>query len=132
MFKVLAAGLLILAATISAPIAAPALAVAPLNASGAAAEVDIGTVADRRIGSVFAALSEGAVDPAIAAAAARAPKGDFAPTCTNAVWPNIDNACFATPDGRPARHVRMISTGYQVGESTTVLVRSPVAETVQR
>jgi len=131
MIKALAAGLLILAATISAPIAAPALAVAPFNASGAAAEVDIGTVADR-IGSVFAALFEGAIDPAIAAAAARAPKGDFAPTCTNAVWPNIDNACFATPDGRPARHVRMISTGYQVGESTTVLVRSPVAETVQR
>ena len=76
MIKALAAGMLMLAGAITAPIALPALAVEPLNAS--AAETNVLMAADR-IGGAFASLSDAAIDPAIASAAARAPKGDFAP-----------------------------------------------------
>jgi hypothetical protein len=129
MIKALAAGMLILAGAISAPFALPALAVEPLSAASAEANV---VMAADRIGMAFASLSEAAIDPAIAAAAARAPKGDFAPACANAVWPNIEAACLATADGRPARHVRTITIGYQAGGNTTVLVRLPAAEIAQR
>ena len=114
MIKALAVGTIILAALTSAPFAPRALALEPLISSGSDADVGI---ADR-IGKAFASLSEAAVDPAIAAAAARAPKGDFAPACANAVWPNIAAGCLATGDGRPARHVRTITMGYQVGENS--------------
>jgi hypothetical protein len=122
MIKVLAARML-LAGAISAPFALPALAVEPLNASVVAAD---------RVDKAFASLSEAAIDPAIASAAARAPKGDFAPACANAVWPNIEAACLVTADGRPARHVRTITIGYQAGGNTTVLVRLPAAEIALR
>jgi hypothetical protein len=127
MIKALAAGMLILAGAISAPFALPALAVEPLDASGAEA-----VIAADRIGRAFASLSETAIDPAIAAAAARAPKGDFAPACANAVWPDIEAACLATADGRPARHVRTVTIGYQAGDNATVLVRMPLAEIAER
>lgn len=130
MIKVLAAGMLILASAISAPFALPALAIEPLDASSADSNV-VMAAADR-IGMAFASLSEAAIDPAIAAAAARAPKGDFAPACANAVWPNIEAGCLATADGRPARHVRTITIGYLAGDNTTVLVRLPAAEIAQR
>ena len=127
MIKALAAGMLILAGAISAPFALPALAVEPLNASGAAT-----VIAADRIGRAFASLSEAAIDPAIAAAAARVPKGDFAPACANAVWPDIEAECLATADGRPARQVRTVTIGHQAGENTTILVRIPLAEIAQR
>ena len=128
MIKVLAARML-LAGAISAPFALPALAVEPLNAS--VAETNLVMAADR-IGRAFASLSEAAIDPAIDSAAARAPKGDFAPSCATAVWPKIEAGCLTTADGQPARHVRTITIGYQAGESTTVLVRLPAAEIAQR
>jgi len=127
MIKVLAAGMLILAGAISAPLALPALA-EPLNASGAETNV----VAAGRIDSAFASLSEAETDPAIASAAARAPKGDFAPACANAVWPNIEAGCVATADRRPARHARTVTIGYQAGGNATILVRLPAAEIAQR
>ena len=129
MIKALAAGMLILAAAISAPFALPALAVEPRNASVAGTNL---VIAADRIGRAFVSLSEAAIDPAIGAAAARAPKGDFAPACATAVWPNIVAACFATADGQPARHVHTITIGYQIGDNTTVLVRLPAAEIAQR
>jgi hypothetical protein len=127
MIKALAAGVLILAAVTSAPFAPPAVAAEPVTASGAATDI----IAADRIGRAFASLSEAAVDPAIAADA-RAPKGDFAPACANAVWPNIEAACLVTADGGPAPVVRTITIGYQAGENTTVLVRIPAAEIAQR
>lgn len=129
MIKALAAGMLILAGAIPAPFALPALAVEPLNASGAETEI---VIAADRIGRAFASLSEAAIDPAIAAAAARAPKGDFAPACASAVWPNIEAACLATADGRTAPHVRTITIGYQADENTTVLVRISLTEIAPR
>ncbi len=117
MIKTLAAGVLLLAAVTFAPFAPPAVAAEPVIASGA----EINIAADR-IGRAFASLSEAAVDPAIAADA-RAPKGDFAPACANAVWPNIEAACLVAADGSPAPVVRTITIGYQAGENTTVLVR---------
>jgi hypothetical protein len=132
MRKALAASLLILAATTIAATAAPALDLWGIDTSDrAAAAVELGTVADHRIDGVFAALSGSPLDPAIDAAAS-APKGDFAPACSSAVWPDIDAACLATADGRPAPRARMIAIGYQAGENTTVLVRIPSAGTAQR
>ena len=110
------------------------LLIAPFNASArAAGQIDTGTAADR-IGGAFAALSEMQPDPALAAAAARALKGDFgaAAACAGAVWPNIDAGCLSTANGAPARHVRTITIGYQADENTTVLVRVPTAEMAQR
>ena len=131
MIKALAAGMLIIAGSITAPFVLPAFAAEPPIANAAAAQTDIATAADR-IGRAFASLSEAEIDPAVAAAAARAPRGDFAPACASAVWPNIEAACLATADGRPASHVRTITIGYQVGDNTTVLVRIPAAEIAQR
>ena len=130
MRKALAASLLILAAATSAAIAAPALWGIDTS-DRAATAVEPGTVADHRIDAAFAALSGGVFDLVISPAV-QAPKGDFAPACSHAVWPDIDAACLATAHGGPAPHVRMIAIGYQAGENTTVLVRIPSAGTAQR
>ena len=126
MRKALATSLLILAATTSAAIAAPVLWI---DASDPAV-TEIRTAADR-IDGAFAALQGGVLDLVIRPVVP-APKGDFAPACSSAVWPDIDAACLATADGRPAPHVRMITTGYLAGENTIVLVRIPGARTAQR
>lgn len=131
MTKALVSGLLISAAMIATALALPASILAPFNAARAADQPGIG-VAAGRIDQAFASLSEVVVDAALAAAAAPAPKGDFAPACANALWPHIDAACLTTADGRPARHVRTITIGYLEGANTTVLVRIPVAEMAQR
>lgn len=131
MIKALAAAMLMIAGSITAPFVLPAFAAEPLDASPDAAAKDLATPADR-IGRAFASLSEARIDPAIAAAAARAPKGDFAPVCVTAVWPNIEVACLAIADRRPASHVRTITIGYRVGDNTTILVRVPAAEIAQR
>jgi hypothetical protein len=132
MIKALAAGMLIIAGSITAPFVLPAFAAEPPAANADAVGLrDVATAADR-IGRAFASLSEAEMDPAVAAAAARAPRGDFAPACASAVWPNIEAGCLATADGRPASHVRTISIGYQVGDNTTVLVRIPAPEIAQR
>jgi hypothetical protein len=128
-----ASWVLISAIAISAPFVLPS-AVAPFSASAhAAGQLDPG-VAVSRIEGVFASLADVAVDPAIATAAVRAAKGDIvvAPACVGAVWPNIDAACLATADGRPASRVRSITFGYPAGENTTVLIRFPTAEVAQR
>jgi hypothetical protein len=131
MIKALAAGMLIIAGSITTPFALPAFAAEPPAAnSDAVALRDVATAADR-IGRAFASLSEAEIDPAVAAAAARAPRGDFAPACASAVWPNIEAACLAA-DGRPVSDVRTITIGYQVGDNTTVLLRIPAAEIALR
>jgi hypothetical protein len=129
MIKALAAGTLVVGGLISAPFALPALAIGgPLNASGAEADV---VIADR-IGRAFASLSEATVEPENAAAVAGAPKGDFAPACANAPWPNIEAGCLAAANGHPASHIRTITIGYQAGDNITVLVRIPAAEIALR
>jgi hypothetical protein len=111
------------------------LMLAPLNggahAAATRAEADI---AAARIGGAFATISDATVDPAIAAAATRAQKGDLARAadCATATWPNIDASCLSTADGRPAPHVRTVTVGYQTGQSTTLLLRIPTAEIAQR
>ena len=132
MMKALASATLISVIAISTPLVF-ASTVTPFSAGAHAAGRTDTVMAASRIGKAFAALSERTVDPAIAAAAAaRAPKGDFAPACANAVWPSIDAACLATADGRPAPHVRTITIGYPEGATTTVLERIPVADIAQR
>jgi hypothetical protein len=118
----------------AAAIAAPPLSVgAPLvTIAAAAGQTEVGTAAER-IGRAFASLSEAETNPAIAAAAARASKGDLAaPACANAVWPNIAATCLATADGRPAPRVRSITIGSKAGDDTTILLRIPAAEQAQR
>jgi hypothetical protein len=132
MIKALAASMLIIAGSIAAPFVLPTFAAEPLTANAnAVAPKDFATAGDR-IGRAFASLPEAVIDRGGAAAAARAPKGDFAPACASAVWPNIEAACLATADGRPASDVRTITIGYQVGDNTIVLVRIPAAEIAQR
>jgi hypothetical protein len=127
MRKALAASLLILAATTSAAIAAPVLW--GIDTSDPAV-AEIRTAADR-IDGAFAALQGGVLDLVISPVVP-APKGDFAPACSSAVWPDIDASCLATSHGGPAPHVRMITIGYLPGENTTVLVHIPRAGTAQR
>jgi len=108
--------------------------IAPFNAPARAAAGEMGIdVASDRIGIAFASLSERDPHPAIAAAAARASKGDFgASRCNGAVWPNIDASCLSTADGSAAQPVRMITIGYQADSATTVLVRFPDGEVASR
>jgi hypothetical protein len=111
------------------------LLIAPFNASARAAggQTNVDIAADR-IGEAFASLSGVQPEAAIAAAAVRVSKGDLAaaPACTKAVWPNIDASCLSTVDGSPAPHVRTITIGYRADQNTTILVRIPAAEVVQR
>ena len=132
MIKALAAGTLLAAIAVSASVAFSASTGTPFDiGTPIASETDI--VVDR-IGGAFASASNIAVAPAILAAAARALKGNlaFVLACANAVWPNIDAACLATADGRPAPRVRMITIGYQNDANTTVIVHIPVAAVAQR
>jgi hypothetical protein len=104
--------------------------IAPFSASARAAATAGDQLAADRIGGAFAAIEERAVDPALAAAAALAAKGDLPPdsACASAVWPNIAASCLRTPDGSRGQDVRMITIGYQSDASTTVLVRYPELE----
>lgn len=111
---------------------AAALLAAPFNASARAAASSDGVAADR-IGAAFAALAEMESNPAIVSAAVRETKRDFGvPNCDGAVWPNIDAACLTRVDGAPARPARLVTIGYQAGDSTTVLMRLPAAEVAAR
>lgn len=111
---------------------AAALVMAPFNASARAAASPEGVAADR-IGAAFASIEEARPDARIAAAAARASKGDFGgPGCRGAVWPNVDASCLKRADGRPLRSVRTVTVGHQDGENTTVLVRVPAPEMAER
>ena len=133
MIRSLASGMLIFATAMSALFMLPS-AVTPFNATArAAGEPDTG-VSVSRIEGAFASLIEVAVDPVIATAAASVSRGDLAmsPACAGAIWPNIDAACLATADGRPALRVRTITIGHPAGENTTVLMRFPAAEVSQR
>jgi hypothetical protein len=110
------------------------LMISPMSRAHAASTSSEADIAAQRIGGAFATISDQAVDPAIAAAATRAVKGDLARTadCATATWPNIDASCLVTADGKPAPHVRTVTVGYQAGQSTTVLLRIPTAEVAQR
>ena len=123
MIRAFAAGMLIIAGSITAPLAVPAFAAEPLSASAKAhGATDVATAADR-IGRAFASLSEAEIGPVTPAAATRTPKGDFAPACATAVWPDIEAACLVTANRRPAAHVSTVTAGYRVGATTTALVR---------
>ncbi len=105
------------------------LMLTPSNGARAAGQADF-DVAAARIGGAFAVISNASNDPTLAVAA----KGDLkAPAdCAAETWPNIDATCLSTADGRPAPHVRAVTVGYQVGQSTTVLLRIPSNEVAQR
>jgi hypothetical protein len=110
------------------------LLMTPFNASARAAATVGPDVAVDRIGVAFASLSERQPDPAVAAAAVRASKGDLGidRACVGAVWPNIEPACLSAADGAPVEKVRMITFGYQSDPATTVVVRFPAGEVVSR
>jgi hypothetical protein len=106
---------------------AAGLLIAPFNASARAAVTVGEDVAMDRIGGAFAMIQADQTDPAIAADAAPASKGDFGldPACAGAAWPNIDASCLTGANGSKVQPVRMITIGYQSDDTTTVLVRYP-------
>ena len=72
------------------------LMISPMSRAHAASTDSEADIAAQRIGGAFATISDQAVNPAIAAAATRAVKGDLARTadCATATWPNIDASCL--------------------------------------
>jgi hypothetical protein len=123
--KVLAAAALVGACAALAGVAAPfnggARAVESMPASGIAGE---------RIAAAFAVAPAEAAAPPLGAAK----KDDLlvAAGCTGQKWPDIVPACLVTAHGAPARPVRNVAVGYQVGEATTVLVRMPAPQIASR
>ena len=88
----------------------------------------------QRIDVAFAATPAVITDAAIAAAAERAAKGDLPPglDCAGQTWPRLPGACLRTADGQASRAVRHITHSYQIDETTTVLVRTPALQVVER
>lgn len=94
-----------------------------------------GSDATDRVSLAFVSLPAGLdIDPALEAAAGRAAKGDFAerPGCFGQVWPDITAECLSKVSGSVSLPVRTVTLGYQVGQSTTVLVRTPAPEVASR
>ncbi len=108
------------------------LVLSPSNGGAHASNRNDVDVAADRIGAAFALISEATADPT--QGVEQASKGDLPKSagCAGATWPNIDAACLATADGRPAPRVRTITVGYQADQTTTVLLRIPSAEVAQR
>jgi hypothetical protein len=130
-----ASGIVASAVVISFAFAAAISPAAPLNAGASAAGVFSRGVASERIDGAFASLSMVNADPADAAIATpTTPKGDLRrlPECASSTWPNVDASCLSTADGSSAPRVRSITTGYQSGINTTVLIRIPGAAVAQR
>jgi hypothetical protein len=67
---------------------------------------------------------------------ADATKGDRLPTseaCDRAGWPYFAQDCLSSQDGAPVRKVtRVITIERRVGDNTSELVRTPVADVAQR
>jgi hypothetical protein len=109
---------------------------ASLNAgANGAGAFSSGIAAADRIDGAFASLSMVNADPADAAmATSTTPKGDLPrlPVCASSIWPNVDESCLSTANGSPAPRVRSITTGYQSGINTTVLIRVPGTAVAQR
>jgi hypothetical protein len=91
-------------------------------------------VAAERIAVAFSALPEERPAPAIVAAAHSAAKGDLLAhrDCGEQRWPDITSDCLIGSDGGSLRHVRSVTIGYQTGEATTFLVRTPVPQVAAR
>lgn len=88
----------------------------------------------KRIEVAFAAVPAVTTDVAIAAAAERAAKRDLPVGlgCAGQTWPKLPGACLRTSDGQVSRAVRHITHAYQIDETTTVLVRTPALQVVER
>jgi len=127
-------GILASAMVVSFPFAAAISLAAPLDAGASAARVMFSGIAAGRIDAAFASLSMVNADPAGAAAAPTERKGDLPrlPACASSIWPNVDASCVSTADGSTTPSVRVITSGYQSGINTTVLIRIPGAAVAQR
>jgi hypothetical protein len=131
----IASGILASTVVISFAFAAAISPAAPLNVGANAAAALSSGIAAARIDGAFASLSMVNADPADAAMAApTTPTGDLPrlTVCDSSIWPNVDASCLSTADGSPAPRVRSITTGYQSGISTTVLIRIPGTAAAQR
>ena len=91
--------------------------------------------------AVSAGSARGVTDTAMETAAARidgafsllpAAKGDLSVACRGQQWPDVAPSCLVKADGTPARSVRTVTVGTQLGEATTVLVRRPTPQAVAR
>jgi hypothetical protein len=123
----------IVTAAVAVALSLTGAGVMAVPADGAATVSSSGTdVTDRSLGymSVPADLGIGAP---LQAGAGQAAKGDFAerPGCFGQVWPDISPECLAKVSGSVSP-VRTVTLGYQVGDSTTVLVRTPAPEVASR
>ncbi len=135
MIRNMASGIVASAVVISFSFAATISPAAPLDAGANAAGAFSSGIAAERIDGAFSSLSMVNADPADAAmATSTTPKGDLPrlPVCASSIWPNVDASCISTADGSPAPSVRSITTGYQSGINTTVLIRIPGAAVAQR
>jgi len=93
-----------------------------------------GEVAAERIAAAFSGLPEERPAPAIVAGAHSAAKGDLLAhrDCAEQRWPDITSDCLMGSYGSSLRHVRSVTIGYQTGEATTFLVRTPVPQVATR
>ncbi len=76
------------------------------------------------------AFGDGRLGPVLhTAAAAKSDRLPMSAGCAAQDWPNIASTCLVSSDGRAVRSAsRSVTTEYRVGENTSVLVRSPLAQ----
>jgi hypothetical protein len=127
--------ILAVATVLGIGLGAVALTSAAFNGSARAVETgQQSEIAAQRIAAAFSALPEEQPAPAIEAAARSVVKGDLLAhrDCAEQRWPDITADCLVGSDGNTVRHVRSVTIGYQTGEATTFLVRTPVPQIAAR
>jgi len=125
----------ILAGLLGVGIGLAGLTFAAVNGTARAIEAgQPSAIAAERIEAAFAAVPQQQPAPAIEAAAHRIGKGDLfaGRACAEQKWPDISSDCPAGSSGTSLHRVRTVTVGYQDGEATTVLVRSPAPQIAAR
>jgi outer membrane murein-binding lipoprotein Lpp len=90
--------------------------------------------AAQRIEVAIESATRAEASPAIMAAAKSAQKGDLLvrPGCAGQYWPYIAPDCLVVGDSRPNPPGRTVTVGYNVSDTSSVLIRMPVPQIASR
>jgi hypothetical protein len=83
--------------------------------------------ASERIDTAFGVLTAAEANPAVLAAARSSQKGDLLVSagCAGQYWPHIAPGCLVGAEAQANPPVRTVTIGYEIGETTSVLIRMP-------
>lgn len=109
--------------------------VAAIDITGQRSETPATQVAQRfpLPGEMFAPVSMGSV--VLQKVELQAMRGDRLPLsepCAQQDWPYLSHQCLTSGDGTVRKVIRVITIERRVGETTSELVRMPVADVAQR